>query len=554
MFLQAIFDLYLPSLMADIVDVGIVNGDIDYIIKVGGWMLLMAGLAVICAIIASLLSSKTATGFGRDLRRSIFEKVESFSLEEFDEFGTSSLITRTTNDVNQMQQVIMIMLRMMLRAPFMCIGGIIMAVSKDSKLSIIIVVVMPVIAITMFVIGRKGMPLFKIMQEKIDRLNLVLREKLTGIRVIRAFNRVDYEKERFDDANRDLTDTAIRVNRIMSISMPIMMLILNFTTIAVIWFGGIRIDNGSMQVGDLMAFIQYIMHIMFSLIMFSMMFIMLPRASASAVRINQVLDSTAQIEDPLAPKDIEAGRGCIEFKDVTFSYPGAEQPVLSNVSFSVKPGEVTAIIGGTGSGKSTLINLIPRFYDIDKGSILLDGVDIREMTQASLRSRIGLVPQKALLFSGTIGENIRVGKEDATDEEVMHAVDIAQAVDFISDMEDGLDSMVAQGGTNLSGGQKQRLSIARALVRRPDLYIFDDSFSALDFKTDAKLRRALKDETRDSSIIIITQRISTVMDADQIIVMDKGQVVGKGVHRDLLATCKVYREIASSQLSEEELA
>ncbi len=554
MFLQAIFDLYLPSLMADIVDVGIVNGDIDYIIKVGGWMLLMAGLAVICAIIASLLSSKTATGFGRDLRRSIFEKVESFSLEEFDEFGTSSLITRTTNDVNQMQQVIMIMLRMMLRAPFMCIGGIIMAVSKDSKLSIIIVVVMPVIAITMFVIGRKGMPLFKIMQEKIDRLNLVFREKLTGIRVIRAFNRVDYEKERFDDANRDLTDTAIRVNRIMSISMPIMMLILNFTTIAVIWFGGIRIDNGSMQVGDLMAFIQYIMHIMFSLIMFSMMFIMLPRASASAVRINQVLDSTAQIEDPLAPKDIEAGRGCIEFKDVTFSYPGAEQPVLSNVSFSVKPGEVTAIIGGTGSGKSTLINLIPRFYDIDKGSILLDGVDIREMTQASLRSRIGLVPQKALLFSGTIGENIRVGKEDATDEEVMHAVDIAQAVDFISDMEDGLDSMVAQGGTNLSGGQKQRLSIARALVRRPDLYIFDDSFSALDFKTDAKLRRALKDETRDSSIIIITQRISTVMDADQIIVMDKGQVVGKGVHRDLLATCKVYREIASSQLSEEELA
>mgnify|MGYP001216079450 CR=1 FL=1 len=553
-FLQAIFDLYLPSLMADIVDVGIVNGDIDYITRVGGWMLLMAALAVICAVIASFLSSRTATGFGRDLRREVFEKVEGFSLEEFDDFGTSSLITRTTNDVNQMQQVVMIMLRMMLRAPFMCIGGIIMAISKDRKLSTIIIVVMPIIALTMFIIGKKGMPLFKIMQEKIDRLNLVLREKLTGIRVIRAFNRADYEKDRFDDASRDLAETAIRVNRIMSVGMPVMMLVMNFTIIAVIWFGGIRIDNGSMQVGDLMAFIQYIMHIMFSLIMFSMMFIMLPRASASAVRIGEVLDSTNRIQDPLAPKDREVERGSIEFKDVTFSYPGAEQPILSNVSFSTKPGEVTAIIGGTGSGKSTLINLIPRFYDIDEGSILFDGVDIRDMTQACLRAKIGFVPQKALLFSGTIGDNIRVGKEDATDEEVMSAADIAQAIEFISDLEDGLDSMTTQGGTNLSGGQKQRLSIARALVRQPALYIFDDSFSALDFKTDAKLRSALKEEIGDSSVIIIAQRISTVMDADQIIVMDKGQVVGKGTHRDLLKTCKVYREIASSQLSEEELA
>lgn len=552
-FLEVIFDLYLPNLMADIVDVGIVNGDIDYIIKIGSWMLLMAALAVICAIVASFLSSKTATGFGRDLRKEIFEKVESFSLEEFDKFGTSSLITRTTNDVNQMQQVVMIMQRMMLRAPLMCIGSIVMAISKDSRLSTIIVVVVPIIAITMFIIGRMGMPLFKIMQEKIDRLNLVLREKLTGIRVIRAFNRVDYEKKRFDDANRDLAETAIKVSRIMSIATPIMMIIMNFTTIAVIWFGGIRIDSGSMQVGDLMAFIQYIMHIMFSLMMFSMMFIMLPRASASAVRIGEVLDSTTHINDPIVPKDKEVKKGKIEFKDVTFSYPGAERPILSNVSFVTKPGEVTAIIGGTGSGKSTLINLIPRFYDVDSGSILFDGVDIRDMTQAALRSKIGIVPQKAFLFSGTIRDNIRMGKEDATEEEIIHAADIAQATEFISGLEDGFDSMVAQGGTNLSGGQKQRLAIARALVRRPELYIFDDSFSALDFKTDAKLRKALKNEIGDSSVIIIAQRISTVMDADQIIVLDDGQVVGKGVHKDLLKTCKVYREIASSQLSEEEL-
>lgn len=539
--------------MADIVDVGIVNGDTDYIIRVGVRMLLIAGLGAVCAIVASLLSSKTATGFGRDLRSKVFSKVEGFSLEEFDEFGTPSLITRTTNDINQMQQVVMIMLRMMLRAPFMCIGGIIMAVSKDRKLSVVIVVVMPIIAIAMFIIGKKGMPLFKIMQEKIDRLNLVLREKLTGIRVIRAFNREEYEKERFDDANRDLTDTAIRVNRIMAVSMPIMMLLLNFTTIAVIWFGGIRIDRGSMQVGDLMAFIQYVMHIMFSLIMFSMMFIMIPRASASAIRINQVLDSTTKIKDPLDSKDVEVGTGSIEFKDVTFSYPGAEQPVLSNVSFTTNPGDVTAIIGGTGSGKSTIINLVPRFYDIDKGSILLDGVDIRHMTQELLRAKIGFVPQKAVLFSGTIRDNMRVGNDNATDEEILHALDIAQATEFVSNMEDGLDSAIAQGGTNLSGGQKQRLSIARALVRKPALYIFDDSFSALDFKTDAKLRAALKKEIGSSSILIIAQRISTVMDADRIIVLNKGRVVGNGRHEELLKTCDVYREIASSQLSEEEL-
>ena len=445
-------------------------------------------------------------------------------------------------------------LRMMLRAPFMAIGGIIMAVSKDKKLSIIIVFIMPIIALAMFIIGKKGMPLFKIMQERIDNLNQVLREKLSGIRVIRAFNRVEYEKKRFDAASRELSDNAIRVSRIMAAAMPIMMLLLNFTTIAIIWFGGARIDSGNMQVGDLMAFIQYVMQIMFSLIMFSMIFIMLPRASASAARINEVLDSTTAIEDPKEPKDVKTNAGSVEFKDVTFSYPGAEEPVLSNISFKTEPGDVTAIIGGTGSGKSTIINLVPRFYDIDSGSILLGGVDIRQMRQSDLRSKIGFVSQRAVLFSGTIRDNLQVGKEDATDDEIMHALKIAQASDFVLRMEDGLDSIVAQGGTNLSGGQKQRLSIARALIRRPDLYIFDDSFSALDFKTDARLRLALKEEIEDSSILIIAQRISTVMDADRIIVLNRGRVVGMGRHRQLLETCDVYREIASSQLSEEELA
>ena len=540
--------------MADIVDIGIANADTPYILRVGALMLLMAGLATIFAIVSSFLSARTASGFGRDLRKKLFTKVTGFSLEEFDKFGTPSLITRSTNDINQMQQVVTMSLRMMLRAPFMAIGGIIMAVSKDKKLSIIIVFIMPIIALAMFIIGKKGMPLFKIMQERIDNLNQVLREKLSGIRVIRAFNRVEYEKKRFDAASRELSDNAIRVSRIMAAAMPIMMLLLNFTTIAIIWFGGARIDSGNMQVGDLMAFIQYVMQIMFSLIMFSMIFIMLPRASASAARINEVLDSTTAIEDPKEPKDVKTNAGSVEFKDVTFSYPGAEEPVLSNISFKTEPGDVTAIIGGTGSGKSTIINLVPRFYDIDSGSILLGGVDIRQMRQSDLRSKIGFVSQRAVLFSGTIRDNLQVGKEDATDDEIMHALKIAQASDFVLRMEDGLDSIVAQGGTNLSGGQKQRLSIARALIRRPDLYIFDDSFSALDFKTDARLRLALKEEIEDSSILIIAQRISTVMDADRIIVLNRGRVVGMGRHRQLLETCDVYREIASSQLSEEELA
>lgn len=446
------------------------------------------------------------------------------------------------------------MLRMMVMAPLMCIGGIIMAVSRDAKLSLVLVVSLPVLFIAILLVQRKGIPLFKAMQKKLDKLNLVLRENLTGIRVIRSFNRIDYEKKRFEEANADLTQTAIKVNKIMATLMPVMMLIMNFSTIAIIWFGGIRIDHQNMQVGDLMAFIQYAMQIMFSLIMLSMMFIMIPRASVSAVRINEVLDIKPNIKDAENVQKATDKSGYIEFKNVTFSYPGAENPAISNISFKANPGKVTAIIGGTGSGKSTLISLIPRFYDVSSGEVLVDGVDVRSMSQEHLREKIGFVPQKAVLFTGTITDNISYGNEKATVEDVKHAAEIAQATEFISELKDGYDSVIAQGGTNVSGGQKQRLSIARALVRKPEIYIFDDSFSALDFKTDAKLRAELKKETGDSTVLIVAQRVSTVMDADQIIVLDQGKTAGIGTHKELMETCEVYREIVSSQLSEEEIA
>lgn len=554
LFFQSIAELYLPTLMSDIVNTGIVKGDTNYILRIGGFMLIVAAVSGVCTIWASFLSSKVATKFGRDIRKEVFSRAESFSLNEFDKVGTASLITRTTNDIMQVQQVTILILRMMISAPLMCIGGIIMAVSKDAELSLILVVVIPVLAGIIAIVATKGVPLFKAMQVKLDKLNLVVRENLIGIRVIRAFNRIDDEKIRFTEANSDLTNTAIKVNKIMAVLMPAMIIMMNLTSVAIVWFGGIRIDSGKMQVGDMMAFIQYAMQIMFSLIMVSMMFVMIPRAEASAVRINEVLDMKPEINDPMEPKNTNKERGYIEFKDVTFSYPGAEQPAISNISFSAKPGEITAIIGGTGSGKSTLISLIPRFYDIDSGSILVDGMDIREMSQENLRKKIGFVPQKAVLFTGTISDNIRYGKEDANDMEIRHAAEIAQASEFVSNMKEGYDSMIAQGGSNVSGGQKQRLAIARALVRRPEIFIFDDSFSALDFKTDAKLRAALKSEIKDSTAIIVAQRVSTVIDADRIIVLDEGRITGIGTHKTLLNDCEIYREIVSSQLSEEELA
>lgn len=553
-FFQTLTELYLPTLMSDIVDTGVVNGDTEYIWKVGGVMLLVALGGMICSVGSSLFSAKAASGFGRTLRGKVFSHVSNFSLEEFDKVGTASLITRTTNDITQVQQVLIMMLRMMIMAPMMCIGGIIMAVSKDATLSLTLIVIMPVLALAIFLIARKGLPLFKAIQKKIDRLNLVLREELTGIRVIRAFNRMGHEQKRFDQANRDLTDTAIRVNKIMALMMPLMMLVMNVSSIAIIWFGGLRIDSGHMEVGDLMAFLQYAMQILFSLIMVSMMFVMIPRAQASAVRIREVLDMEPVIKDAASRASAGALKGYVEFDNVTFSYPGAEQPAIQNISFSAKPGEVTAIIGGTGSGKSTLISLIPRFYDVDSGRVMVDGIDVRELSQEELRSKIGFVPQQAVLFTGTIAENIRYGKEDASDEEIRRAAEVAQASGFITEMEQGYESIIAQGGSNVSGGQKQRLSIARALVRGAEVYIFDDSFSALDFKTDAKLRAALKNETRESTVIIVAQRVSTVLDADRIIVLNESQVAGIGTHAELMESCEVYREIVYSQLSEEEIA
>ncbi len=550
---QALSNLYLPNLMADIVDNGIVKGDTGYIWRTGGIMLLVTIGGTLAAMVGIFFSSQVATGFGKIVRAKIFTRVGQFSLHEFDLLGTSSLITRTTNDTTQVQQVMILILNMLITAPITLVAGIILAINQDAGLAWIFVVVIPVLVGAIVLIMSRAIPLFSVMQVKLDKLNLILDEGLTGVRVVRAFDRQRYEEQRFDVANLDLTDVTVRVNRMVAALMPIMMLVLNLSSIAILWFGAIRINNGDMQVGALIAFLQYAMQILFALLMVSMMFIMLPRAEASAKRINEVLAVVPEINDPEQVNHTEVTRGYVEFQDVTFSYSGAEEPALSHISFSAAPGEVTAIIGGTGAGKSSLVNLIPRFYDIDSGVVLIDGVDIRAMSQEHLRAKIGFVPQKAVLFSGTIEDNIRYGKEDATDEEIRHAADVAQASDFIENMQDGFASLIAQGGINVSGGQKQRLSIARALVRKPEIYVFDDSFSALDFKTDARLRAALKNETRDATVFIVAQRVGTVMDADRIIVLDEGHIAGIGTHRELLNTSDVYREIVSSQLSSAEI-
>jgi ATP-binding cassette subfamily B multidrug efflux pump len=554
-FFQSMADLYLPNLMSDIVNTGITNGDIPYILSRGALMLLVAIGSSVCAILAGYLSSHASMGLGEIVRHKIFTHVAKFSLHEFDKIGTPSLVTRNTNDVTQVQMTTLIILRMMIYAPIMCVGGVIMAVTKDAGLAPVIIVVMPVLAAVIAVVALRGFPLFRQIQKKIDRINLVLREALTGIRVIRAFNREEDEKRRFDAANLDLTRVSISVNRLMAITMPIMFLVLNLTTVGIIWFGSQRINVGLTNVGNMMAFLQYAMQILFAMLMAALMLIMVPRAQASAERINEVLDTEPEIHDPAKPVPARLRRkGYVEFRNVSFHYHGAEEPAVSGISFIACPGEVTAIIGSTGSGKSTLINLIPRFYDADEGEILIDNVDVRHLTQADLRAKIGLVPQTAVLFSGTIAENIRYGKEDATDEEVRRAAETAQALEFVSTMKDGFDSLIAQGGTNLSGGQKQRLSIARALVRKPEIYLFDDSFSALDFKTDAKLRAALKRETEEATVLIVGQRVATIMDSDRIIVLDEGRIAGMGTHKELYKTCDIYKEIVASQLSEEEIA
>ncbi len=550
---SAFADLNMPNYLSKIIDQGIANGDIPYIIKTGAIMLLFALMGIICSLASGFFSARVSAGFGRNLRGAVFAKVESFSMGEFDQFSTSTLITRTTNDIMQMQNFVMILLRIVLLAPIMCVGGIVMALNKSPELSKIIFIAMPIVLVLIYLISRFVMPLSKSMQKKLDRVNLVMREKLTGIRVIRAFNTEDFERKRFDDANLDLTDTTIKMQRTMVLLMPALMLVLNLTAVVLVWQGALQVSYGNIMVGDIIAITQYLMQIMMALTMFSMIFIMYPRAAASADRINEIMNTDPQIKDTENPVTPGSRKGVLEFRDVSFSYADADEPAISHVSFTAQPGQTTAIIGSTGSGKSALVNLIPRFYDPQEGEILIDGIPVKEYRIADLRKKIGYVPQKVTLFSGTIAENICFGNEDSTEERMIQAAKIAQAYDFIMEKERQFHAPVAQGGSNFSGGQKQRLAIARAIMRKPEIYIFDDSFSALDFKTDATLRKALAEETADATMIIVAQRVSTIMYADRILVLDEGQVVGQGTHAELLQNCEIYREIVESQLSAEEM-
>ncbi|MFO0703222.1 MAG: ABC transporter ATP-binding protein [Patescibacteria group bacterium] len=549
---QTAANLYLPNLMSDIVNKGIAGFNTAFIWKTSGVMIIVTIGGTICALLGTFFSSQVAVGMVSKIRADIFERVQSFSLHEFDQIGTASLITRTTNDTSQIQQVMVMVLGLLLTAPITLVVGIILALDQDVSLSWILIVAISILVAFIIFLLFKAVPLFSVIQVKLDKLNLILGENLTGVRVIRAFDRIKSEEERFDKANHEVTNVAIRVNQLVASMMPLMMLLINLSSVGIIWFGSIRVDNGNLQTGSMFAFLQYAIQILFSLLMVAMMFVMIPRAEASAKRINKIFDMEPEIIDKnnLKPKEMH---GYVEFQNVTFSYHGAEAPAISNISFKATPGQVTAIIGSTGSGKSTLVNLVPRFYDTSSGKVLVDGVDTRDMTQHELRSKIGFIPQKAILFSGSIKDNLRYGKEDATDKEIEHAAEIAQATEFIKLMPNGFDSYISQGGTNVSGGQMQRLSIARALIRKPEIYIFDDTFSALDFKTDAKLREALKGETKNSTVLIVAQRVSTVVDADQIIVLDEGKIVGIGKHHELLNTCEVYKSIVSSQLSQAEI-
>ncbi len=526
------------------------NLQLNYIVKSGGLMLLMTFLSVTCVVIVGYLASKTAAGMARDIREDVFKRVEEFSSTEFDSFSTASLITRSTNDVTQVQMTTYIIVRMVFYAPLMGIGGVIRALDKASSMWWVVGIAVLVLIGLILIVFVIAFPKFKSFQKLLDRLNLVSRENLSGMLVIRAFNMEKFEEERFEKANTELTSVSLYINRVMVILMPMMMLIMNVLTIAVIWIGAGEVSDGSMQVGDMMAFMQYAMQIVMSFLMLTVMFIILPRGSVSAERIKEVLNTKPIILDSDNPKQFTAPfEGNIEFREVSFRYPNSDEDALHNISFTAKPGETTAFIGATGSGKSTMINLIPRFYDVTDGSILVDGVDIRNVTQHDLRDKIGYVPQKSTLFSGTIESNLLFAKEDANEEEIREAITTAQAAQFVYSKSEGTTLAIAQGGTNVSGGQKQRLSIARALVKRPPIYIFDDSFSALDFKTDAALRRALKKKTGDSTLLIVTQRVSSIMNAEQIIVLDKGEIIGKGTHEQLLEKCETYKEIAISQLA-----
>ncbi len=547
-------ELALPNLMSQIVDRGIVNSDMPYIWKVGGVMLVVAVISTAAIVLMDFFGAKISAGFARDVRKSVFHKVQTLSNAEFDKLGASSLITRTINDITQLQNFLTMFVRIIMMCPLFMIGSIVLAFLKDASMAAIFLALVPPLLAVIIIVSKFAVPLSTVIQRKVDRINLVVREKLTGIRVIRAFNKDEFEEARFDDANRDLTQTMIKLQSVVSVLMPAMVLLLNCGTIAIVWVGAKRVSAGALMVGDLMAVLQYVMHIMLSLMMLSMIFIMYPRAEASADRVAEILKTVPSILDGDEGSPSETEKGVVEFKNVSFYYGNAEEAALKNISFRTKPGCVTAIIGSTGSGKSTLVNLIPRLYDASEGEVLVDGVNVKRYEQHVLRDKIGFVPQRAILFSGTVKSNLLWGMENATEDEIAQAADIAQATEFITAKEDGFDSHIAQGGTNVSGGQKQRLAIARAIVKRPEIYVFDDSFSALDFKTDSRLRAALAEQTKESTVIIVAQRVSTIMNADQILVMDEGELVGCGTHKELFDSCEVYREIVLSQLSKEEMA
>ncbi|GEB58604.1 ABC transporter ATP-binding protein [Streptomyces gardneri] len=553
-FLQTCASLYLPTLNADIIDNGVVNGDTGYILRSGALMVGVSVVQVVCNIGAVYYGARTASALGRDVRGAIFDRVQSFSARELGHFGAPSLITRTTNDVQQVQMLVLMAFTLMVSAPIMCVGGIVMALGQDVPLSAVLLAVVPVLGVSVTLIVRRMRPLFRTMQERLDTVNRVLREQITGNRVIRAFVKDGYEEERFRRANADLTDVSMATGRLMALMFPVVMTVVNVSSVAVVWFGAHRIDSGGMEIGALTAFLAYLMQIVMSVMMATFMFMMVPRAEVCAERIEEVLATESSVVPPAEPVTELDRRGHLEVRSADFRYPGAEESVLKDVGLVARPGETTAIIGSTGSGKSTLLGLVPRLFDATGGEVLVDGVDVRKLDPVLMAKTVSLVPQKPYLFSGTVATNLRYGKPDASDEELWHALEVAQAADFVRKLENGLNAPIAQGGTNVSGGQRQRLAIARTLVQKPEIYLFDDSFSALDYETDALLREALRRETADSTVVIVAQRVATIRDADRIVVLDEGRVVGTGRHRELMAENKTYREIVLSQLTEAEAA
>lgn len=554
-YLQVMANLALPNYMANIINNGIIGEDMSTIFREGGLMIVVTLGGSVAAILAGYLAAKVATGFSRDIRGKVFQKVESFSIAEFNKFSTASLITRSTNDIQQIQTVTVMLFRMFLIAPFMAVGALQNALHTAPELSWVIALASVILLVVIGILFGFGLPKFKLLQKLVDKLNLVTRENLTGLRVVRAFDNESVEEKKFDQANRDLTKLNLFVNRLMIILQPFMMFVMNLSLVAIVWFGGHLVSTNTIEIGNMMAFMQYAMQVLMSFLMISVIFIMIPRASVSARRVGEVINTESTIHDPSNPKKIpNNGRGLVEFKDVTFTYPDAEAPILSGINFTAEPGQTTAFIGSTGSGKSTLINLIPRFYDVSAGQIMIDGIDIRDLKLKDLYSKIGYVPQKGVLFSGTVESNIKYGNLNASGQEVENAMKVSQSMEFVSKLDNGINSDISQGGSNVSGGQKQRLSIARALAIQPNIYIFDDSFSALDFKTDAALRKDLEKETKGRTVLIVGQRISTIVNANKIIVLDEGKIVGQGTHTELLKSNKIYQEIARSQLSDQELS